>query len=138
MRGHLRALRGLSGALARASDVVELFRATQREIVRALGGETFFLALFDEASQMVEVVRQFDSGVELAGGIFPLGSGLTSQVIRTRQSQLIRRWSLEGPPVQVQYASNTPGLPESAIIAPLLFGGRAWRDLRLQLPARGI
>jgi transposase len=29
LRGHLRALRGLSGALARASDVVELFRATQ-------------------------------------------------------------------------------------------------------------
>jgi PAS domain S-box-containing protein len=122
LRDHLRALRGLSGALARATDVVELFRAIQREIVGALGGETFFLALFDEASQMVEVVRQFDSGVELDGGLFPIGSGLTSQVILTRQSQLIRRWSLEGPPVQVQYASNTPGLPESAIIAPLLFG----------------
>ena len=62
----------MSGALARASDVVELFRATQRETARDLGGETLFLALFDEASQMVEVVRQFDSGVELAGGIFSL------------------------------------------------------------------
>ena len=120
-RARLRALRGLSGALARASDVVELFRAIQREIAGAFGGETFFLALFDEASQMVEVVRQFDSGVELDGGIFPIGSGVTSQVIRTHQSHLIRRWSLEGPSVQLQYASNTPGLPESAITAPLLF-----------------
>ena len=122
LREHMRNLRGLSDALARAIDLVELFRATQRETARALDAQTFFLGLYDEASQTVEVVRQFDSGVELAGGIFPLGSGLTSQVIRTRQSRLIRRWSLEGPPVQVQYASNTPGLPESAIIAPLLFG----------------
>jgi signal transduction histidine kinase len=118
----LRALRALSGALARANDVVEVFRATQGETVRALDAQTFFLALYDEASQTVEVVRQFDSGVEFDGGIFPIGRGLTSQVILTRQSQLIRRWSLEGPPVQVQYASDKPGLPESAITAPLLFG----------------
>ncbi|HLZ28706.1 MAG TPA: ATP-binding protein [Chloroflexota bacterium] len=122
LRGHMRALRGLSNALTQASDVVELFRATQRETVRALNAPIFFLALYDEASQTVEVVRQFESGMELAGGTFPIGGGLTSQVIRSRQAQLIRHWSLEGPPVQVQYASNTPGLPESAIIAPLLFG----------------
>jgi signal transduction histidine kinase len=122
LRAQLRALRGLSDALARALDVVEVFRATQRETASALDAEAFFLGLYDEASQTVEVVRQFDSGMELTGGIFPLGSGLTSQVIRTRQSRLIRRWSVEGPPVQVQYASNTPGLPESAISAPLLCG----------------
>jgi signal transduction histidine kinase len=101
---------------------MELFRVTQRETARALDAQTFFLGLYDEASKTIEVVRQFDSGVELAGGNFPLGTGLTSQVIRTRQSRLIRRWSLEGPPIQVQYASDTPGLPESAVIAPLLFG----------------
>lgn len=122
LRAHLRALRSLSDALARALDLVELCRAIQRETASTLDAQSFFLGLYDEVSQTVEVVRQFDSGVELGGGIFPIGSGLTSQVIRTRQSQLIRRWSLEGPPVQVQYASNTPGLPESAISAPLLFG----------------
>ena len=122
LRAHLHALRALSDALARPLDLLELFRAAQRETALALKCQTFFLGLYDEVNQTVEVVRQFDSGVELAGGIFPIGSGLTSQVIRTRQSQLIRRWSLEGPPVQVQYASSTPGLPESAIIAPLLFG----------------
>jgi signal transduction histidine kinase len=122
LRGHLRALRDLSDALARPLDLLELFRAAQQETARALNCQTFFLGLYDEVNQTVEVVRQFDSGEELAGGTFPIGSGLTSQVIRTRQSQLIRRWSVEGPPVQVQYASGTPGLPESAIVAPLLFG----------------
>jgi signal transduction histidine kinase len=122
LREHMRALRGLTDALAGAHDMVELFRAAQRETASALDAEIFFLALYDEESQTVEVVRQFESGVELAGGIFPLGSGLTSQVIRAREPRLIRHWSLEGPPVQVQYASNTPGLQESAITVPLLSG----------------
>src|ERR1700726_2630333 len=102
LREHLRALRGLSDALARPLDMVELFRATQREVARTLNAETFFLGLYDEVGQTVEIVRQFDSGEEFAGGIFPIGSGLTSQVILTRQSRLIRHWSLEGPRVQVQ------------------------------------
>ena len=122
LREHLRALRGLGDALARPLDLLELFRVTQHETARALGAQIFFLGLYDDESQTVEIVRQFDSGVELAGGIFPLGSGVTSQVIRTRESRLIRHWSVEGPPVQVQYASATPGLPESAIIVPLVSG----------------
>jgi signal transduction histidine kinase len=121
LRRHLRSLRGLSQALARPVDLEELFRATHRETAAALEAKTFFLGLFDEASQTVEVVRQVESGVELAGGTFPIGNGFTSQVIRTRQSQLIRHWSHDGPAVQVQYASNTPGLPESAVTAPLVF-----------------
>jgi signal transduction histidine kinase len=122
LREHLRALRSLGKTLARPLDMLELFRATQREIVHALNAEAFFIALYDEAGQSVEIVRHFESGEELAGGIFPMGSGLTSQVILTRRSQLIRHWSVEGPPVQVQRVTSTPGLPESAIVAPLLFG----------------
>jgi signal transduction histidine kinase len=82
----------------------------------------FFLGLFDAASQTVEVVWQVENGEELSGGSFPLGKGLTSQVILSGESRLIRRWSNEGPRVQVQYATGTPGLPESAIAIPLKIG----------------
>ncbi len=124
LREHLRALRAVGEALARPLDIVELFRAAQRETARTLKAEAFFLALYDEAGQSVEIVRQFDAGEELAGGTFPLGSGWTSQVILTGRPRLIRHWSVEGPPVQVQYATGTPGVPESAIIAPLVYGGQ--------------
>src|SRR4051794_17134834 len=103
LRGHLRALAGMIKALARPLDLDELFRAAHTETARAVDAQTFVLALSHEATRPVGVVRQIDCGVELTGGIFPLGSGLTSQFIRTRQSQLVRRWSLEGPPVRVQY-----------------------------------
>ena len=118
----LSALRNLTQELTRPLDLDELFGVIHRELATILRAEAFFFALFHEASQTVEVVRQVESGVELAGGSFPVGSGLTSQVISSRRSQLIRRWSENGPPVHVQYASQTPGLPESAILAPLVYG----------------
>jgi two-component system phosphate regulon sensor histidine kinase PhoR len=56
----------------------------------------------------------------LAGGAFPLGQGLTSQVIRSRQPVVIGRWSEAGLPVQLQYATSHSGLPESAVTVPII------------------
>ncbi len=82
----------------------------------------FFLGLYDPASETVEVVWQIENGEELPGGSFPLGKGFTSDVLRSGQARLIKQWSREGPRVQVQYATGTPGLPESAVAAPLRLG----------------
>jgi signal transduction histidine kinase len=83
----------------------------------------FFLALYDETSQTVKVVWQVENGKELSGGSFPLGNGLIGQVISSGAPRLIRNWSAEGPRVQVQYATDTPGLPESAAAVPLKLAG---------------
>jgi hypothetical protein len=61
-----------------------------------------------------------DEGQEFPGGSFPIGRGFISEAIRSRQPRLIHHWSLEGPRVQVQYATDTPGLPEATITVPLL------------------
>src|SRR5207245_220675 len=89
-----------------------------------LDATIFFVALYDQPSQTVEVVWQIDSGIELGGGSFPLGSGFTSQVIRTGQPMLIRSWTRDGPPIQLRYASDTARHPESALIVPLRLGSR--------------
>ena len=82
----------------------------------------FFVGLYDETSQMIQVVWQVERGLELPRGSFPLGSGFASQVILSGRAGIIRHWSREGPRVQVQYATGTPGLPESAIAAPIRVG----------------
>lgn len=92
----------------------------------------YLLGLFDETSQMVEIVGQMEGGRELPGGSFPLGNGFLSEVIRTSRPRLIRHWSVEGPRVQVQYATNTPGLPESTVTVPLTAGGRTIGVLSVQ------
>ncbi len=121
-RERLQCIRDTSQALTRAVDFDGLFSMLHLEIVSALAADTFFLGLYDDASHTIEVVRQAEFNKELPGGTFPLGHGPTSEVIRTRRPRLIRRWSEEAPRVQVQYLSGAPGLPESAIIAPIASG----------------
>ena len=113
-RGRLRGFRDFGQAISRTHDLDELFGRLKREIANLIKARSMFLALYDEASQTVEVVRQTDFEVELPGGTFPLGTGVTSEVIRTRRARLIRCWSQEASPVELQYLSSTPGIPESA------------------------
>src|SRR2546423_1050328 len=107
-RERLQCIRDTSQALCRASDFESLFSMLHVEVAAALSPDTFFLGLYDDASHTIEVVRQAEFHTELPGGTFPLGQGLTSEVIRTKRPRLIRHWSLEAPRVQVQYLSGTP------------------------------
>src|SRR5438094_4810518 len=131
-QARLAVLQGVLQGLAKPTDVEDLFRTLQRELGRVLDTTGFLLGVFDEVSQMVEIVGQMEAGIALPGGSFPLGHGFLSDVIRTRQPRLIRHWSIDGPRVQVQYATNTPGLPEATITVPLLVGDRAIGVLSLQ------
>lgn len=132
LRERLAALSAISQTASRALDLEDLFRALYEGTSQALDVTGFILGLYDEGSQTVEVVRQMDSGVELSGGSFPLGTGFTSEVIRTRRPRLIRRWSRDEPRVQVQYATDRRGLPESGITVPLLAGEKVVGVLSLQ------
>jgi signal transduction histidine kinase len=107
--------------LADASlDPVDLFRVLYRAASTTLDTSGFYLGLYDERSQMIEIVRQMESGTELAGGAFPLGQGVTSHVIRTRAPFFTTRWSQQGYPVQLQYATSHSQLPESGITVPII------------------
>src|SRR5947208_11921436 len=68
------------GALAAgARDLGELFRALHEETERVMDATVFLFALYDAASETVQVVRQMDRGVERSGGSFPLGQGFTCE-----------------------------------------------------------
>src|SRR3989454_1044189 len=123
------------GALgAGARDLGELFRALYDETARVMDATAFLFALYDEASETVQVVRQMDRGVEYSGGTFPLGKGFTSEVIRTGAPRLVRRWSAEGPPVRLLYGTETGELvaPQSGVVVPILSGDRVLGVLSAQ------
>ena len=123
------------GALAAgARDLAELFRALYEETARVMDATVFLFALYDEASETVQVVRQMDRGVEHSGGSFPLGQGFTSEVIRTGAPRLVRRWSAEGPPVRLLYGTEAGDLvtPQSGVVVPILSGDRVLGVLSAQ------
>src|SRR6266446_6525554 len=123
------------GALAAgARDLAELFRALYDETARVMDATVFLFALYDEASETVQVVRQMDRGVEHSGGSFPLGQGFTSEAIRTGAPRLVRRWSAEGPPVRLLYGTEAGDLvtPQSGVVVPILSGDRVLGVLSAQ------
>lgn len=134
LRGRLAAVVASSQAFARATDLQELGRALYGQVVHVLDATMFMLALYDEPSRTIEVVSQVHHGQELPGGSFPLGSGFNSEVIRTGEPRLIRRWSQEGPRIQVFYATETDRLasPESGLTVPILLGQRVFGVISLQ------
>src|SRR6266851_2387317 len=124
--------RSVSRALARPLGTVDILRAVYAEMARVLDVTICFFGLYDAPSQSVDVIWQVHDGIELEGGYFPLGTGPTSQAIRLAQPQLIRHWSRDLPPAQVQYATARPGLPESAITLPLVFDDQVVGVLSIQ------
>src|SRR2546429_7515793 len=114
----------LGSLAAGARDFAELFRALHEETERVMDATVFLFALYDEASETVQVVRQMDRGVEHSGGSFSLGQGFTSEVIRTGAPRLVRPWSSEGPPVRLLYGTASGGLvtPPSGGVVPILSG----------------
>lgn len=134
LRARLEAARRLGALGADARDLSELFRVLYEETARVVDATVFLFALYDEASETVEVVRQMDRGVEHEGGSFPLGKGFTSEVIRTGLPKVIRRWSAEGPAVRVLYGTEAGELvaPQSGLVVPILSGDRVLGVLSVQ------
>ena len=134
LRARLESARRLGALGADARDLAELFRALYDETARVVDATVFLFALYDEASETVEVVRQVDRGVEHEGGSFPLGKGFTSEVIRTGLPKVIRRWSAEGPTVRVLYGTEAGELvsPQSGLVVPILSSDRVLGVLSVQ------
>src|SRR5438067_8814878 len=130
----LERVHGLGAFAAEARDLAELFRALYYEATRVMDATVFLFAVYDEASETVQVVRQMDRGVEHPGGSFPLGKGFTSEVIRTGTPRLIRRWADDGPPVRLLYGTEPEKLvaPQSAVVVPIVSGDRVLGVLSAQ------
>jgi signal transduction histidine kinase len=124
-------MRRLKRRMSEVRDDVELFRTLYQICSELFDATIFLFGIYDAAAESVQVVRQVEDGVELPGGAFALGSGFTSQVIRTRQPLLIRDW-LHGPHVQLQYATKHSGLPRSSVTVPVTHGDRVIAVLSVQ------
>ena len=134
LRARLESASRLAALGADAQNLAELFRALYEESARVVDATVFLFALYDEASETVEVVRQMDRGDEHEGGSFPLGKGFTSEVIRTGLPKVIRHWSTEGPSVRLLYGTEAGELvsPQSGLVVPIRAGERVLGVISVQ------
>ncbi len=116
---HLReveSLASISEAISTSSDLPSFFTALHEKVRQAIGDFSFIVALFDEKSDTISIPYSFENDQLMVIESFPLGEGLTSILIRTRQPLLLventeRRAAELGAKVQGKTAKSWMGAP---------------------------
>jgi GAF domain-containing protein len=85
----LRALNAIGQATAVETNLSNLYNLIHAEIAKVLGEVNFMIALYDADQDQIEIVYAYEEGEHLRIDPFPLGEGLTSIVIRTRQPLML-------------------------------------------------
>jgi PAS domain S-box-containing protein len=119
----LEAINSVGQALAaqlELSTLIELVGDKVRDIFRA---ETAYVALYDRAAGLIHLSYYFDRGERLYIESFPLGQGLTSIVIQSRQPLLLGTWDQQVERGAIVEGPHT----ESYLGVPILIGDPAAR-----------
>lgn len=85
----LQVIAATSQAMSRETDLAVLYREIHRQIEQILGRVDFYIARFDPDSQMITIPYMTEGEQQLRVDPFPLGEGLTSRLILSRQPLLL-------------------------------------------------
>jgi GAF domain-containing protein len=89
---HLReveALASINEAVATSSDLQSFFKNLHDQIQQIIGDYSMIVALYDEKADTISIPFSYEDGKISTIESFPLGEGLTSILIRTRQPLML-------------------------------------------------
>jgi GAF domain-containing protein len=85
----LQTLSTVSQSISSVTNLEKLYDVIHQQIIHVMGPVNFFIALYEESTNSIEIPYMDDGNTILAVPPFPLGQGLTSIIIRTRQPLMI-------------------------------------------------
>jgi GAF domain-containing protein/HAMP domain-containing protein len=89
---HLREVESLASineAISKSSNLKEFFEALHKKVQQIIGNYNLLVTLYDEKTNTISVPYSYEDGEVLEIEAFPLGEGLTSILIRTRQPLML-------------------------------------------------
>ncbi len=120
----------ISAALSGEISLEGLFHIIHELVNQAMGEVNLYIALYHEDSGLVEIPYMTEDGERLQVDPFPLGEGLTSIIIRTRQPlRLVENVRERALALGAKVAGKTP---RSWLGVPLLSAGRAFGAMVIQ------
>jgi GAF domain-containing protein len=119
----LQTLNSVSQAVSIETDMQSLYRSVHNEVTQIMGEVNFIIALYDNQSNMINIPYMYEGHTVKTVEPFPLGEGLTSILIRTRQPLMI----VEDTEKRTrELGAIVLGAPaKSWMGVPLLIGGEA-------------
>lgn len=85
----LQAIAAAARDIAGATDMNSLYASLYQQIRRAIGNYNFLVALYDRDTDSISVPYMVEDGQVSSLDAFPLGEGLTSILIRTREPLML-------------------------------------------------
>jgi PAS domain S-box-containing protein len=126
----LATINNVSRDIAAQMDVSAMSAALVDRLQAAFNSDNAYLAIYDRASNMISIPAMVDGGERKAVEAFPLGEGLTSVVINTRQPLLINH---DAAQKVAELGAKTTGQPARSFLAvPVLAGGEVLGVLSVQ------
>ncbi len=83
------AIMNISRLLTSAPDLDTLFRTLHQQVQQTLGDYAFLVALYDGETNSIRIPYLYENGAVSSLPSYPLGEGLTSIVLRSRQPLLL-------------------------------------------------
>ncbi len=118
----LQILNTISQSISTETSLAQLYEIIHQQIVKVIGDVNFLIALYTPSTNMIEIPYMDDGGEIVSIPSFPLGQGLTSIIIRTRQPLMIVEDTLNrSQALGAIVTSDTPA--KSWLGVPLLVGG---------------
>lgn len=85
----LHTLNVISQAVSMETDIFGLYKVIHQEVVRVMGELDFLIATYDPAEKTIQIPYMYESGSYLTTEPFPVGEGLTSILIKTREPLML-------------------------------------------------
>jgi GAF domain-containing protein/HAMP domain-containing protein len=85
----LQTLNTISQSIGTETDLKRLFEVIHQQVLHVMGNVNFSIAFYNEAEKNIEVPYMDDGSKIISIPPFPLGQGLTSIIVRTKQPLMI-------------------------------------------------
>ena len=110
------ALASMNELISSTSNIQDFFRSLLGKIQQIIGDYSLIVAIYDEATNSISIPFSYEAGKVQSIPTFPLGEGLTSILIRTRQPLMLvndteRRTAELGAKVVGKPAKSWMGAP---------------------------
>ena len=117
------ALTAITNAVETPWDTAKFFRFLHEQIKQAIGDYAFIGALYDEKTDSINIPHLYEEGTVRSIDAFPLGEGLTSVLLRTKQPLLLNNNVQEQAEALGAKLDGKPA--KSWMGAPLVVGSQA-------------
>ncbi len=119
-----------SGGKIDFENITSVFATIHEKIRRSIGDYSFFVALYDEKTHSIRIPYLYEEGRQGSIDTFPLGEGLTSILIRSKQPLMLNQDTEQQ--AESLGAKNIGRPAKSWMGVPLINEGRVLGGLALQ------